>query len=231
MTTSATPTLAPPTAKRLYRAAGLGGVGAFAAWLLQPFFVLIVSPGRETPEYPVWETIASHPYDGALQVVTFAGIGTGLLFLVLGTDALVRQAGGGQSAAYRVGATLGIVAGSAWFVVAGLVLVPYTSIGTGIPDLSSDESLQAIMLDLPALIVGGVLLGFVLAGAGWIVCVITAVRRAGVIGIPLAVVGGVSLIGPVLVLALPFSPPWGSIGVLGFALVLGIAFLFKSRKA
>lgn len=223
---------APPTMKRLYLTAGWGGIGAFVAWLLQPLLVFIISPGREEREFPVWETIESYPYDGLFEVIVFAGIGVALLFLVLGTDALIRRSGGGQSVSARVGTALGVVAASVWFLVAGVTLAPYTSLGTGIPDLTGDETLQAIILDLPAtFVIGGATLAFILPGAGWIVSVITAGRRAGIVGIPLTVAGAVTLLGPVLVLAIPFSPPWGAIGVLGYALILGIVFLFKARKA
>lgn len=73
--------VATPTTKSLYVTAGWGGIGAFAAWLLQPLLVLIISPGRAEREFPVWETIESYPSDGLFEVVVFAGIGIAMLFL------------------------------------------------------------------------------------------------------------------------------------------------------
>jgi hypothetical protein len=59
----------------------------------------------------------------------------------------------------------------------------------------------------------------------------TTGRRAGVIGWPLTVVCLLSVGIMVAAAFLPFAPPWGGVAGIGAALVLGVAFLVKARRA
>ena len=67
--------------------------------------------------------------------------------------------------------------------------------------------------------------------AGFTVFLATAGRRSGVIGWPMAIVGVIFLLVFLSAFFMPLSPPWGMIGFVVMALIFGVAFLVKSRKA
>jgi hypothetical protein len=90
---------APPTDRRLYQMAGLGGISATVAWAGQPVVVSLLAGEGNIVTY---QTILSHPYLGAIEAVIFAGIGIGLLFLVFPVTELVRRSAAGISVPGRV---------------------------------------------------------------------------------------------------------------------------------
>lgn len=228
--TPPSPTKAPSRA-RLHRAAGWGGIGAFAAWLGQPIIVALSAAGSEAeyPDYAAW--VGDRAYFGGIGAAIFTGIGVGLLFLVLGTWGLIRDAGHGESASSRVGLAMGIVGASAWLLAAGATFAPFTSVGSGLPEVAPDSAQQAALIEVLNIAMTGTLMTFALAMTGWAVMMATTGRRAGVIGLPLTIVAVIGVAVAVVTFALPFQPPWGSIGLLLFALILGIALLVRARRA
>lgn len=211
---------------KLYRAAGLGGIGAFLAWLAQP--VIVALAGEETST--TLETLRDRPFTGALEAVVFSGIGVGWLFFVVATTRLVRERTHDLSTAARVGSVMGMAGASAWLLVAGLSLGPFTTVGASVSEVAPDSDLQGAMFHVAALVLTGALLTAVAGMAGFIVFLATAGRRAEVIGWPLTIVGILVLAGVAVNLLLPFSPPWALVGSILFVLIVGIAFLVKSRR-
>jgi len=226
-TVSGTPT--EDMTKRLYRVAGLGGVGAFLAWLGQPILVFLIFGSRGDGGSD-WSEIESSRYSGAIEVVIFSAIGVGLLFMVLGTWRIVGLSNAGGSVAAAVGHVMGLVAAVSWFLVAAEAFRMFTSVGAAIPEVTGDSKLQASIIHGTYLDMTGALLLFVIGYIGWVVMVATAGRRAGVVGMPLAVVLALSTLGWVAALAVPFSAPWPMVGFMLTTLLLGISFLVRSRR-
>lgn len=233
MTTSeSTPTAAAeriePDRRRLYRAAGWGGIGAFAAWLVQPVLVSIVSP--LAGDYVTHEYITQYPFSGVIGASVFTAIGVGLLFFVTSVHRLMSGVGPVSTSA-RVGQTLGLASGLGWFVMAGLTLAPYTSVGYFLSEGVPDVATQIAVYEALALVQTGVIMLYGVGYVGWLVMLATAGRRAGVVGWPGAIVALVGALPMVVTHLLPFQPPWGIIGGLAATLVLGIVFLVKARRA
>ncbi|MGB4778810.1 hypothetical protein [Microbacterium sp.] len=222
---------APVSPRRLYRAAGWGGIGAFVAWAGQPVVVAVsaASDAPDNPDYAAW--VGDRAFLGGIEAAIFTGVGVGLLFLVLGTWALIRRAGGGESVASRVGLAMGVVGAAAWLLTAGAAYAPFTSVGTGIPEVAPDPALQVALIQALNLVLTNSLITYAVGMGGWLVLMATAGRRAGVIGLPMTMVALLCLAAVIFTFAVPFQPPWGMIGALLFALILGIALLVKSRKA
>lgn len=217
------------TTKRLFRTAGLGGVGAFAAWLGQPILVLLLI-GPQGDAGSDWSEIENSSYNGAIEVLIFSAIGVGLLFLVLGTWRIIGRRNPTTSVAAATGHAMGLVAAVSWFLVAAESFRMFTSIGAGIPEVTDDSPLQASIIHGTGLDVTGALLLFMVGYTGWVVMVATVGRRAGVVGRPLGMVLGVSALGWVPALVVPFSIPWPLFGFMVTMLILGIAFLVRSRR-
>jgi len=217
------------TTKRLYRIAGLGGVGAFIARLGQPILVFLIV-GSQGDVGGDWSEIESARYSGAIEMVIFSAVGVGLLFMVLATWRIVGLRSTGVSVAAAVGYVMGVVAAMSWFLVAAEAFRMYTSVGAAIPDVTDDSRQQASIIHGTALDTTGALLLFGVGYTGWVFMVATAGRRAGVVGTPLGVVLALSALGWVPALALPFSVPWPLVGFVLTMLILGIAFLVRSRR-
>lgn len=217
------------TTKHLYRVAGLGGVGAFLAWLGQPILVLLIIGPQGGPGGD-WSEIESSRYNGAIEVVIFSAIGVGLLFMVLATWRILAERDPGPSVAATVGNVMGLVAAVSWFLVAAESFRMFTSIGATIPKVTEDSRLQASIIHGTYLDVTAALLLFVVGYSGWAVMVATAGRRAGIIGMPLGVVLALASLAWVPALAVPFSVPWPLVGFVVTMLILGISFLVRSRK-
>jgi hypothetical protein len=229
---NAGPAPATPTdeaTRHLYRVAGLGGVGAFLAWLGQPVLVfLIIGPQGEAGAD--WSEIENSRYSGALEVLIFSAIGVGLLFMVLGTWRIVGRRTPEASLAATTGQTMGLVAAVSWFLVAAESFRMFTSIGAAIPEVTEDSHLQASIIHGTGLDITGALLLFVVGYTGWVVMVATAGRRAGVVGMPIVVVLALSALAWVPALVVPFSVPWPLVGFIMTMLILGISFLLRSRR-
>ena len=223
----ATPT--DETTKHFYRVAGLGGVGAFLAWLGQPVLVFLIS-GPQGDAGADWSSIESSRYNGALEVLIFAAIGVGLLFMVLGTWRIIGQRRPETSLAATTGQVMGLVAAASWFLVAAESFRMFTSVGAAIPKVTDDSQLQASIIHGTSLDITGALLLFVVGYTGWVAMVATAGRRAGVVGTPIVVVLALSALAWVPALVVPFSIPWPMVGFLVTMLVLGISFLLRSRR-
>lgn len=228
---NAEPALGTPSddTKRLYRIAGLGGVGAFLAWLGQPILVLLIA-GSQADVGGDWSVIQSARYGGAIEMGIFSAVGVGLLFLVSATWRIVGIRSTGVSVAASVGNVMGVVAAASWLLVAAEAFRMYTSVGAAIPEVTDDSRLQASIIHGTALDVTGALLLFVVGYTGWVIMLATAGRRAGVVGTPLAVVLALSAVGWVPALAVPFSVPWPMFGCVLTMLILGVVFLVRSRR-
>ena len=223
----ATPT--EETTKHLYRVAGFGGVGAFLAWLGQPVLVFLII-GPQGDAGADWSEIESSRYNGALEVLIFSAIGVGLLFMVLGTWRIIGQRKPETSLAATTGQAMGLVAAVSWFLVAAESFRMFTSIGAAIPEVTDDSQVQASIIHGTSLDITGALLLFVVGYTGWVVMVVTAGRRAGVVGMPIVVVLALSALAWVPALVVPFSVPWPMFGFIVTMLILGISFLLRSRR-
>ena len=216
--------------RRLYRTAGLGGVGAFLAWLGQPILVLLVV-GEQGAAGRDWSEIESSKYNGAVEVVLFSAIGVGTLFMVLATWRILEHRSPEVSVAATVGHVMGLVAATSWFLVAAEAFRMFTSVGAAIPEVTGDSRLQASIIHGTALDITGALLLVAVGLTGWVAMVATTGRRAGVVGKPLGiVVAALAALAWVPALVVPFSVPWPLFGVLLSTLVLGVSFLRQSRR-
>jgi len=215
--------------RRLYRAAGVSGVGVFVAWAAQPAIVSLMSP-RAPENGPDFAYIESTPFLGVMEAMVFSAIGVATLFLVTAVGQLTASARPPSTAA-RVGHLLGVLGGMAWFFVAGSVLALYTSIGFQLGEAAPQQELQQALYQLHAVVLIGFIGPYMLGMIGWLVMLATAGRRAGVIGWPLTIVCILAVVVMVAASFVPFAPPWGWIAGIGAPLVLGIAFLVKARRA
>jgi hypothetical protein len=215
--------------KHLYRVAGLGGVGAFMAWLGQPVLVFLIS-GAQGDASADWSDIESSKYNGALEVLIFSAIGVGLLFMVLGTWRIIRQRKPEVSMAATTGQAMGLVAAVSWFLVAAESFRMYTSVGAAIPKVTDDSQVQGSIIHGTSLDITGALLLFAIGFTGWVAMVGTEGRRAGVVGMPIAVVLALSILAWVPALVVPFSVPWPMLGFIVTMLILGVSFLLRSRR-
>jgi hypothetical protein len=236
MTTTSHPAAVPSavgelaTERRLYRLAGLGGVFAVASWLAQPVLVGILS-ASEGDTAPTFEGMEGRPYSGALEALIFLGMCGGLLVFVEASARLMRsRAGSVLSTWAEAGVVLGLLGAACWALVAGVSLAPYTSIGPGLAEFAPEPDHQVAILGSNALAIAGLGFAGLFGLAGYVVCLTTTARRAGVLGWPTSVAGFAALSASLLPLALPSSPPWGFLGLLGFVLVAGIVFLVRSRR-
>lgn len=220
----------PDPAKKLLRVAGLGAVGAVVAWVGQPIMVTLASRGDGSGGVTDWAGIESTKWSGSIEVLVFSGIGVGMLFFVLGTWQLVRLRSGEPSIAARVGLAGGVLGALAWFLTAAESFRMYTSIGAGIPDAVPDPDLQKAVIEGTALDVTAAVILFQIGFTAWLVLLATTGRKAGVVARPVVVLIGLALVAVVFQLAMPFSPPWPAAGSLLVTLVLGLAFLVKSRR-
>ena len=218
--------------RRLYRIAGLGGIGAALAWAAQPVVVALVAVGAGGAGGGAdFAYIESHPFNGVVEGTIFSAIGVGLLFLVTAIGRLAASSGIPVSTSALVGHTLGIAASIAWFVVAGVFLAQYTSVGFGIGGAAPDPALQAGLYQLLAVIATGLLVVFAVCFASWLITLAVAGRRRGVVGWPLSILALLAAAASIVQFLLPFAPPWGLIGGIGFAFVAGVAFLVAARRA
>jgi hypothetical protein len=220
----------PDLEKKLFRIAGLGAVGALVAWAGQPIMVTLAAQGEGGGEVTDWAGVESAKWSGAVEVVIFSGIGLGMLFFVLATWQLLRLRLGGPSIAAQAGMTGGVVGAVAWFLTAAESFRMYTSIGAGIPDAVPDSNLQKAVIEGTALDITGALILFQVAYTAWLVLLATAGRKARVVGLPVTALIGLSFLGVIVQLAVPFLPPWPMAGYLLVTLATGISFLIKSRR-
>lgn len=220
----------PDLEKKLFRIAGLGAVGALVAWVGQPIMVTLAAQGEGGGEVTDWAGVESAKWSGTVEVVIFSGIGLGMLFYVLATWQLLRLRLGMASIAAQAGLTGGLVGAVAWFLTATESFRMYTSIGAGIPDAVPDSSLQKAVIEGTALDITGTLILFQIGYTAWLVLLATAGRKARVVGLPVTALIGLSFLGVIVQLAVPFLPPWPMAGYLLVTLVTGISFLIKSRR-
>jgi len=219
----------PAGRRRLYRSAGFGGVGVFVAWAAQPVIVSILSP-RAPENGRDFAYIESTPFLGVMEAIVFSGIGVAMLFMVTAVGQLTASAGPPSTAA-RVGHLLGVLSSIAWFLVAGSSLALYTSVGSSLGEAAPEPEIQEGLIQLHAVVLTGLIGPYVLGIIGWLVMLATAGRRTGVIGWPLTIVCVLAVVVMVGASFVPFAPPWGWVAGIGVALVLGIAFLAKARRA
>ena len=214
--------------RRLYLTAGLGGLGAALAWGAQPILVAMVA--GDAGNRPDFAYIESHPFNGVIEATVFSAIGIGLLFLVIAVGRLAAASGVPVSTSALVGHTLGIAGALAWFVVAGVFLAQYTSVGFALGDAAPDPALQVGLYQLLGVIATGMLVVFGVCFAGWLIALAVAGRRRGVVGWPLSILALLAAGASIVQFLLPFAPPWGLIGGIGFAFVAGISFLVTARR-
>jgi len=215
--------------RRLYLAAGLGGLGAALAWGAQPILVAIVS--GDAGEHADFAYIASHPFNGVIEATVFSAIGVGMLYLVTALGRLGVASGVPASTSALVGHTLGVAASVTWFGVAGVFLAQYTSVGFGLGDAAPDRALQVGLYQLLGIIATGLLVVFSVGFAGWLIALAVAGRRRGVVGWPLSILALAAAALSIGQFLLPFAPPWGLVAGIGFAFVAGVAFLVAARRA
>lgn len=215
-----TPAVAP---NRTARYAGLGGLLAFTAWLLQPLLVLVLSGGEDRLTYASLEAIRwSAPY----EVATFGLVALGLFLLVHG----VREqclAHGEPGPLAVAGHLLGYAGAFAWLVVAAGLAAPFTSASSDLETLPVAD--QTAALAIYGVVQMGTLVLAPLCLAGWAAMVGTHARRRGVVGratAGVALLAGAAMLAP---FAMPFAPPWGTLAIFVLALWLGVQQLGTAR--
>jgi hypothetical protein len=230
--TAAAPAQLRTRERRLYRTAGFGGVLAAVAWLVQPLLVFVVA-GADAPETPTMDYLLENPWGGSVEAAVFTGIGAGVLVLVLAVQALLAGRADALSVPARVTQVCGVIAGSAWILLAGWYMGPYTSVGKAITEAAPDVALQQAVLQIHNVGAMGIIVAAGLAFAGWLLGLATVGRTHALVGRPLAIGAGLAaLLIVVPLLTMPFSPPWGVIlGMEAYLLIAGVAFLVKARKA
>jgi hypothetical protein len=212
--------------RRLYLAAGFGGVLAAASWAIQP--LLVVQAGDDLPTL---DNLFTHPWHGAIETAVFTGIGVGVLFLVLAIGALTERRLSVVSTWARTGHVLGVLAGCTWILLAGWFAGPYTSVGQSLGEATGDPAIQRAVLHMHSVGAIGIILAASLGLAFWLVCLATVGRKAGVVGAPLVILAATAAISTLQPFIMPFAAPWGAIlGMPAFVLVAGIAFLLKARR-
>jgi len=226
--TASTSIIDPDLRRRMYRTAGLGGIGAAVAWVAQPIAIALVA--GDSGDRPDFAYIESHPFNGVIEGTIFSAIGVGLLFLVIAVGRLAAASGVPASASALVGHTLGIAGALAWFVVAGVLLAQFTSVGFGLGDAAPDPALQVGLYQLLGVIATGMLTVFGVCFAGWLIALAVGGRRRGVVGWALSILALLAAGASILQFLLPFAPPWGLIAGIGFAGVAGVSFLITSRR-
>ncbi len=230
--TTTTPAHLPTRERRLYRTAGFGSVLAAVAWLVQPLLVFVVA-GGDAAETPTMDYLLENPWGGPVEAAVFTGIGAGVLVLVMAVEALLAGRADAVSVPARVTQVCGVIAGSAWILLAGWYMGPYTSVGKAITEAAPDVAVQQAVLQIHAVGTMGIIVAAGLAFAGWLLGLATVGRTHAVVGRPLAIGAGLAAVVIVVpLLTLPFSPPWGVIlGMEAYLLVAGVALLAKARKA
>ena len=217
--------------RRVYRAAGLGGILAFVAWLGQPVVVAVLS-AAEGDGFPTIAMLRERPYSGAVEAVIFLGMAAGTIAFVQASTSLVRRRTGDDPSTWAgIGIAFGWIGAGSWVLVAMASLAPFTSVGLGISEALPDPASQVAVLEANALLV----MTFALAGAvglaGYALFLATAGRRAGILGWPLALTGFAAAVACAVPFMLPFSVPWGLFAVPLYVLITGVAFLVRSRHA
>lgn len=230
--TTTTPAHLPTRERRLYRTAGFGSVLAAVAWFVQPLLVFVVA-GGDAAETPTMDYLLENPWGGPVEAAVFTGIGAGVLVLVMAVEALLAGRADAVSVPARVTQVCGVIAGSAWILLAGWYMGPYTSVGKAITEAAPDVAVQQAVLQIHAVGTMGIIVAAGLAFAGWLLGLATVGRTHAVVGRPLAIGAGLAAVVIVVpLLTLPFSPPWGVIlGMEAYLLVAGVALLAKARKA
>ena len=115
--------------------------------------------------------------------------------------------------------------------MAGVFLAQYTSVGFALGDAAPDRALQVGLYQLLAVVATGLLVVFAVCFAGWLITLAFAGRRRGVVGWPLSILALLAAGASIVQFLVPFAPPLGLIGGIGFAFVAGISFLITSRRA
>ncbi|GAB4065746.1 hypothetical protein GCM10028777_16320 [Angustibacter speluncae] len=207
------------------RVAGLAGVGAFAAWLLQPLIVFVLTGGEDRLDYAALEAM---PWAGAYEVATFTLMGAGLLVLVLTVADLAAAGGRAPGTLERVGHLLGLTGAFGWLLQAAFAHAPFT---TGSSDLATmDLADQASALAIYGVVQIGALGLSTLGSGGWLLVLGARGVRHGVLGRPSAAFALVCGVLAIVPFAVPFGPPMGVLAVFLAALVLGTTFLVASRR-
>lgn len=211
--------------ERISRTAGLGGVLAFAAWLLQPLLVFALIGDEERLS---WASLEATGWSAPYEVVTFVLVAVGLFLLVHGID---RQCRADERASPL--ATGGHLAGYAsvlaWLSVAAGQGAPFTTASSDLEAMSAAD--QGAALAIYGVVQMSALLLAVLCGAGWLTMVGTHARARGVVGRPTAYAALAAALVAVAPFMVPFSAPWGTLAVFVMALWLGVHQLLASRGA
>ncbi|TYL53861.1 hypothetical protein [Agromyces mariniharenae] len=216
--------------RRLYRTAGLGGIIAVGAWLGQPVVVAVASAAAGD-EFATMALLQERPYSGVIEAVIFLGMAVGLFAFVRASSRLVRRRTGPDELTWaRVGEAFGYVGAAAWIGVASASLTPFTSVGLGLAETLPDATSQMAVLYANAFLITAFGLTGAIGLGGYAAFLATAGRRAGVIGWPVALIGFAATVALAVPFFVPFSAPWGAVGVLTFVLVAGGAFLLRSRR-
>jgi hypothetical protein len=198
---------AAPPVSSLHRSAGWGAVLAAVAYLDLPVAVsfLYSDPGVN---YDSVAYIAGNGWNGAVERIIFAGLGIGLLFLVVAVGRIARADRHPVTVAAQVAHGLGLLSAGAWILVGGVSMGKYSSVAAATGERLPEVGDQAAVIAAIDIVITGLVATAALAIAGWLVGLATAGRRAGVLGSALAVTCALAaavIVVPMLVLAMPFG--------------------------
>ncbi|MCO8273668.1 hypothetical protein M1L60_24025 [Actinoplanes sp. TRM 88003] len=194
-----------------YRTAGVAALVAAAAYLVQP--VLVALGAGEESRMGTAAYLAERTWQGALGGVVFAAVGIALAVTVRAVAAATGYDG--------IGSWLGRLSAGAWVAVGGLSLAPYSSVGVGIDELTTDPTLQRVVAHTVDVVNTGFIAVAAIGFAGWV-----ALLGAGKVLSRVGVVAALVVVVPILV----WSQPWGVLVMIPYLLVLGVVCLRRARR-
>ena len=196
-----------------YRTAGVAALAAAAAYLVQPAMVATFSGDEARMGTAAYAT--ENTWQGAAGGAVFAAVGIALAITVRAIAAATGKDG--------VGVWLGQVSAAAWLAVGGISIAQYSSVFTGLADVTGDPALQRAVANGVDVVTTGFVGVAAIGFAGWVI------GLAGSLGRVLAIAGGVAAV-VTIVPILIWSQPWGVMISIPYLLLLGGICLARARK-
>lgn len=211
--------------RRKYRTAGVAALVTAGAYLGQPLIVTVLSSEQDPQSL---EFISTHTWVGAAEGTLFTVLGAAFAVLVVSVARLGADRTPATTAQHVLTAA-GLLSAAGWVMCAGASVARYSSVTTGLAEELGAEGQRAAVAALDLAITGSAGVAAICAAA-WLAGLAVSGHRAKVVGRPLAGVAGMGAVviaGPVLV----WSVPFGVLALIPVALVLGVGFLMRSRRA
>jgi hypothetical protein len=221
------------TSRALYRTAGIAALAAGLMYILQPIIVFVLSP--QYPAGTPFEDTFPDPSElggasllATLSAVEFFAVGLATIIAALALGRLTARTGAGVWA--TAGQVTGVVSGAAWILMAGMTLANSGTVAQALSEVGADAGAQRVGLQAVNIVITGFIAVVAFCTATWLASLATAGRRAGVIGLPLAI-ASIVVAALITVALLVLNVPFGVLLLIPYFIGLGIALLVKSRRA